>query len=104
MIYIHSMKYKLPWEHLQDTTTTRTLHSSAIMIDGVLLIGGYHSKSTEWIPIDGSAAQQGLFTVRHGHQHSTIQISADIIVVTGGFNTEDFVTEDKLTGNKTPLR
>merc|ERR1712037_952016 len=85
------------WQHLQDTTSNRRYHSSATREDAVLLIGGKYfggsSNSTEWIPVDGSAAKPGPFTVRHGYDHCTIQLSDDIIVVTGGWQTEAFVTE-----------
>ena len=84
------------WPHLQDTTVTRTGHSSATTEDAVLLIGGIWSFTTEWIPVNGSAAQPGPFTVRHMYDHCTIQISADIIVVTGGDGTEDYVTQYQL--------
>ena len=92
------------WKHLQDTTAWRNQHSSATREDAVLLIGGITSNTTEWIPVNGSAAQPGPFTVRHGRCHCTIQISDDIIVVTGGSDTYDYVTEYQLTdGSETPL-
>ena len=93
------------WEYLQNTTTRRGLHSSATRKDAVLLIGGYHSNSTEWIPVDGSPPQPGPFHVRHGSQHCTIQLSSDLIVLTGGYFTGDLVTSYHLSGNgdETPL-
>ena len=92
------------WQHLQDTRVMRTHHSSATTQDAILLIGGGHSKSTEWIPVDGSPAQQGPFNVRHGSGHCTVQISDDVIVVTGGWETESYVTEYNLDqGNEIPL-
>ena len=93
------------WHHLQNTIDTRQRHSSATREDAVLLIGGYNSAlTTEWIPVNGSAAQPGPFTVRHGFYHCTMQISDDIIVVTGGDGTTDFVTQYQLTdGTKTDL-
>ena len=92
------------WQHLQNTTVSRQYHSSATTKDAVLLIGGYFLNSTEWIPSDGSPAQPGPFTVRHGWLHCTIQTSDDVIVVTGGDGTGDFVTQYHLTdGTKTPL-
>ena len=92
------------WQHLQNTTVRRTYHSSATTQDAVLLIGGEYSSTTEWIPIDGSPAQPGPFTVRHGFSHCTIQISDDVIVVTGGANSKVYVTEYQLTdGTETPL-
>ena len=97
------------WQHLQDTTVSRTEHSSATTQDSVLLIGGWNSnRSTEWIPVDGSAAHQGPFIVRHGHGHCTIQSSDDIIVVTGGRTevgkTDHYATQYNLVdGTETPL-
>merc|ERR1719237_675301 len=92
------------WQHLQDTTARRSDHSSATREDAVLLIGGLVSNSTEWIVVDGSAAKPGPFTVRHGYRHCTIQLSDDIIVVTGGWQTEAFVTEYHLEdGTETAL-
>ena len=70
--------------------------------DGVLLIGGLFSSSTEFIPVDGSSASPGPFTVeRHGEYHCTMKISEDVIVVTGGqHGTEDLVTEYQLTDGR----
>ena len=93
------------WRHLQDTTASRRLHSSASTTDAVLLIGGKDSPhTTEWIPVDGSAAQPGPFSVRNGYRHCTIQLSDNVIVVTGGAYTEDFATKYQLAdGKETPL-
>ena len=94
------------WQHLQHTTFRRSDHSSASTENAVLVIGGTYSKTTEWIPVDGSPAFQGPFTVqyRHGYDHCTIQISANIIVVTGGMSTKSYVTQyDLVEGNETPL-
>ena len=96
--------YEGSWKHLQNTRVTRKDHSSATTKDAVLLIGGAHSNTSEWIPVDGSPAQPGPFRVRHGHRHCTIQISADVIVVTGGRDTYDYVTQYRLSdGYETPL-
>ena len=90
------------WMHLQNTRASRRYHSSASTEDAVLLIGGWDSNTTEWIPVNGSAAQQGPFTVRHGYDHCTMQISDDIIVVTGGDGTYDYVTKYQLAdGDRT---
>ena len=92
------------WEHLQNTTVMRGYHSSATREGAVLLIGGSGTSTTEWIPVNGSAAQQGPFTVRHGLFHCTIKISDDVTVVTGGVNAIDWVTEYHLVdGKETPL-
>ena len=92
------------WQHLQNTTASRYDHSSATTEDAVLLIGGKYSKSTEWIPVNGSAAQPGPFDIRHGYRHCTIQLSDNTLVVTGGKKTEAFVTEyDLVDGNENAL-
>ena len=94
------------WSHLVNTRSRRIDHSSIVNGDRILLIGGVDSRSTEWIPVDGSPSQPGPFEVRHGSSHCTIQVSSDLIVVTGGYDTEEYVTEyDKLTGDtlETPL-
>ena len=94
------------WTHLVNTISPRTSHSSAVKDDDrILLIGGEVSSSTEWISGDGSPSQPGPFDVRHGYAHCTIQLYSNLIVVTGGAYTYDFVTSYQLTGNgdETPL-
>ena len=92
------------WRHLQYTTVPRYYHSSATTQDAVLLIGGAFSNTTELILVDGSPAQQGPFTVSNGLYHCTIQLSDEVIVVTGGVRTESYVTQYHLAdGNETPL-
>ena len=92
------------WQHLQDVAASRVVHSSATTENAVLLIGGIDSDTTEWIPVDGSPAQEGPFTVRHGSDHCTIQVSANAVVVTGGKDTESYVTQyDLVEGNETTL-
>ena len=80
-----------------ETSSRRIYHSSAVKEDRILLIGGWNSRSTEWIPVDGSPSQPGPFDVRHGQEHCTAQVSPDSIVVTGGYETEEFVTNYKLS-------
>ena len=55
--------------------------------------------------MDGSPSQPGPFDVRHWFAQCTIQISSDLIVMTGGYETWDLVTSYKLDGNgeETPL-
>ena len=96
------------WTHLADTSY-REKHSSAVKDDEnrILLIGGtYSSQGTEWILMDGSPSQPGPFRVRHGSDHCTIQLSSDLIVVTGGWGDRgDLVTSYHLSGDgdETPL-
>ena len=91
----------MTWTKLVDTRSPRMLHSSAESEDRILLIGGSASNSTEWIPVDGSPSQPGPFEVRHGHAHCTEQVSSDLMVVIGGIDTWDYVTEYQLTGEAT---
>ena len=89
------------WTKIADTRSPRQYHSSAQHEDRILLIGGEYSSSTEWISTDGGESQVGPWIVRHGEDHCTIQVSSDLIVVTGGFRTNDYVTEYQLTGDAT---
>ena len=89
------------WNHLATTLSNRSGHSSAATDNAILLIGGEKSQSTEWIHVEGSPAQPGPFDVAHGMLHCTIQLSDEVIVVTGGDGTEELVTEYHLTGDGT---
>ena len=90
------------WTKIADTRSRRYYHSSAQHEDRILLIGGrYSARSTEWIPTDRGDTQIGPWVVRHGEGHCTIQVSSDLIVVTGGSGTWDYVTEYQLTGDAT---
>ena len=89
------------WTKIADTRSRRYSHSSAQYEDRILLIGGEDSRSTEWITTNGGESQNGPWIVRHGHLHCTIQVSSDLIVVTGGEDTYDYVTEYQLTGDAT---
>merc|ERR1712156_254808 len=92
------------WEHLQNTIVERRDHSAVELREKLLLIGGSSSNSTEFIPVDGSDASPGPFTVRHGEWHCTMKISEEVIVVTGGFQTWNLVTEYQLSdGRETAL-
>ena len=93
------------WQHLQDTLQQRQQDTSAASDEAVLLLGGQGGEySTEWIPVDGSSAHPGAVMVGHGVGHCTIQVSGDVIVMSGGYNTEGYVTEYQLSnGLGTPL-
>ena len=89
------------WTKIADTRSPRQYHCSAQHEDRILLIGGEYSSSTEWISTNGGESQIGPWIVRHGYDHCTIQVSSDLIVVTGGVKTYDYVTEYQLTGDAT---
>ena len=84
-----------------DTRSRRRYHSSAQHEDRLLLISGSYSSSTGWIPTDEDSSTEGPFDIRHGEKHCTIQVTFDLIVVTGGYNTYDYVTQYQLTGDAT---
>ena len=93
------------WRFLQNTSYYRTQPSSAAMDNSFLLIGGLvhgaPTNTTELIPIDGSPSCPGPIMVNHGQLHCTIQVSADVIVVSGGSGAGaevfDRVTEYQLS-------
>jgi len=91
--------------HVVKTESYRQYASSAQSEDKVLLIGGWGQNTTEWIPLDGSMSQPGPFEVpietHGGGWHCTIQVSYDVIMVTGGsdgpMESLNYVTEYHLT-------
>ena len=89
------------WTELVKTRVSRLMSSSVQTEDQILLIGGFGTQSTEWIPLDGSPSQPGPFEVRNTELHCTIQVSPDTFVLAGGrgAGTENYVTEYQLTGD-----
>jgi len=90
------------WTRMVQTRRTRKDHSSAQTKNKILLMGGRAaSQTTEWIPMNHQG-QQGPFYIDYiGNQHCTIQVSSNLILVTGGFGNYDQVTKYQLTGNAT---
>ena len=84
------------WEHLVDLNPGRADHSSIQQNDRILLVGGYGTRDSVWVPLDGSPTEPGPI-IRHGEYHCTIQVSNDIFIVTGGHQTEERVTEYNLS-------
>ena len=82
------------WTFLTSTLVSREHHTSAVFNSEILLIGGITAPtSTEWIPLDGSEAHLG-FTINPGRvAHCSIQPSPNVVILTGGFETGDMVTE-----------
>ena len=92
------------WQEFQNLTVGRSYHSSVTIEDALLLIGGSGTWSTAWIFVNGSASKPGPFEIRHGFSHCTIQVSDDVLVVTGGADTEYYATKYHLAdGSETPL-
>jgi hypothetical protein len=82
------------WEAGPSTLHSRIHHTSAVTAEGLLLVGGSYSRTTtELLPLDGGSSRQG-FPLQPGRRdHCSIQLSADTIVLTGGWDTESLVTE-----------
>ena len=85
------------WVHLVNTVERRQYHSSMVITDGVMLLGGAGTKTTEVIPPTGEA-QPGEFLIGHGDAHCTIALSTTLAIVTGGGGTLDIVTSYLLPG------
>ena len=66
--------------------------------DGIMLLGGSRTNTTEVIPPTGEAAVAGDFAIRHGESHCTIALTSNIGIVTGGHDTSDLVTSYTLPG------
>jgi len=81
------------WPTLVNTTEPRSWGSSTVTNQGVMLLGGDGTKTTEVIPSTGETARPGAFDIRHARIHCTINISPKIAVITGGRDTYDLVTE-----------
>ena len=69
-----------------------------------MLLGGIYTRSTEVIPSTGEAAMPGLYDIHHGPHHCSIDIDHESVVVVGGYDTPDLVTEyNKLSGHPLTL-
>ena len=91
------------WTHLVNTVEDRKYHSSMLITDGVMLLGGEFTKTTEVIPPTGEA-QPGQFEIGHGESHCTIALSTTLAIVTGGSGTSALVTSYFLPrGSPRPL-
>jgi hypothetical protein len=82
------------WEAGPSTLHARTRHTSAVTAEGLLLVGGLDSPTTtELLPAEGGPSEEG-FPLQPGRwDHCSIQLSADTIVLTGGWGTYSLVTE-----------
>ena len=85
------------WVHPVNTVENREGHSSMVISDGVMLLGGDGTYNTEVIPPAGEA-QPGQFSIMHGRSHCTIALSTTLGIVTGGWDTSALVTSYLLPG------
>ena len=92
------------WPTLVSTTESRYGHSSVVHGDSVVLLGGDGTLTTEVIPPTGEAAMPGLYDVSNSYYHCSIDIDDESVVVVGGYDTSDLVTEyNKLSGHPRTL-
>ena len=63
------------WLHYQDTLHAREYHTSAVLEEGLLLVGGYYSPSTTEVLLgNGGQASEG-FSLNPGRDtHCSIQV------------------------------
>jgi len=81
------------WEAWTDTLHTRAFHTSAFTGEGILLIGGvWSSETTEVITLE-EGHREGSPLVPGRQYHCSIQLTASRLVVIGGQEAEDQVTE-----------
>ena len=66
------------WVHYQYTKHRRNSHTSAVLEEGLLLVGGMYSFfSTEIVPVDGGAAREGFSLDPGRSNHCSIQVTFD---------------------------
>jgi len=94
------------WRSVQSTQERRRWHSSTVIEEKMLLVGGGGSSSTtrdtfcvadstctttEWV--DGVSSKKG-FTLSPGREnHCSVLMAEQVLVVTGGWNTETLVEQ-----------
>ena len=97
--YSHDCYHMTPsgWQNLQITLLhKREAHSSAVTPMDILLIGGRESQSTtEYLSMDeGHKQSEGIHHVPERKEwHCTIQLNPTAIIITGGDDSYDRVTE-----------
>ena len=63
------------WLHYKDTVHTRQFHASAVLQNGLLLVGGSFSPdTTELVPLDGGNSTLGFFLENERQLHCSIQV------------------------------
>jgi len=90
------------WKEVVQLTEKRWRHSSAVTSHGLMLLGGQVSpNTTELVSLEEGGAGELLPLEPPRLDHCSIQISADVVVLTGGRDTEFLVTEHDLSKRAT---
>merc|ERR1712130_271952 len=93
------------WKEVAQLKEKRWRHSSAVTSRGLMLLGGQVSpNTTELVSLEkgGGGEVQPLHPPRL--DHCSIQVSADVVVLTGGRDTEYLVTEHNLSKRVTGVK
>ena len=82
------------WVKLADTLHDRRHHTTAVTADSIVLMGGKNSPTTaELVRVKGGAGSGEGFSLDSGRQyHCSVQISASVLGITGGYDTSSQVT------------
>jgi len=88
------------WVFLSANLFARAGHTSSVTDQGLLLVGGWSNPfnlaayNAEVMPAEGGVSNYAFPIPFPGRKdHCSIQVSASTIVMTGGLDTEDLVTE-----------
>jgi len=93
------------WEEVAQLTEKRWRHSSAVTSRGLMLLGGQVSpNTTELVSFDGDETEELKVLDPPRLDHCSVQVSADVVVLTGGRETEFLVTEHNLGQRETSVR
>ena len=77
------------WVKVADTLYTRNSHSSAVIGEQILLVGGGNSPTmTEVVNVNGGEVREGFSLDPGRTHHCSVQITATSIVIIGGWDTE----------------
>jgi len=93
------------WKEVAQLTEKRWRHSSAITSRGLMLLGGQVSpNTTELVSLEEGGTGELIPLDPPRLDHCSIQVSADVVVLTGGRDTEFLVTEHDLSKRAAGVR
>jgi len=82
------------WQSMLKTVKRRVMHSSTVLGDKILLVGGFGFPNTsELVPMDGGESVASFDPLPGRRYHCAIKTGEDKVVLTGGWETEFLVTE-----------
>jgi len=86
------------WEEAAQLVEKRWRHTSVVTSRGLMLLGGQASpNTTELVSMEGGGTKELLPLEPPRLDHCSIQVSEDVVVLTGGRGTEFLVTEHNLS-------